>query len=180
MKTVLSDGRRRRAPAETIDGALDPLDRRLVQILAKDGRMSVGRMAKSLGITPPTVRSRIGGLLSSQLVRISGLVDPTRTGELTIALVGICLENHKQLDQKLEEISQLKCIHWAAVVTGHFDIMAEIVTAEGMTGLYRFLTNDLSRVGGIRSSESYVVMKAKRKWVLLPDKDEGTEILGKT
>jgi Lrp/AsnC family transcriptional regulator for asnA, asnC and gidA len=152
------------------ENTLDSLDKRLIQILTEDGRLPVGRIAELLGITPPTVRSRLESLVSTGVMRISGLVDAFRAKELTIALVGICLETHKELDQKIEQISGLNNIHWAAVVTGRFDIIVEIVTSDGMLGLYRFLTEDLSRVGGIRSSESFMVMKAKRKWVLVPGK----------
>ena len=44
-----------------------------------------------------------------------------------------------------------------------------------MPDLYRFQSVDLLRVGGIRSSESFMVMKAKRKWILLPESDGKTK-----
>jgi Lrp/AsnC family transcriptional regulator for asnA, asnC and gidA len=165
---VLPKGENSSSPMK--EKTLDSLDKRLIQILTKDGRLPVGRIAKLLGITPPTVRSRLESLASTGVMRICGLVDAFRAKELTVALVGICLETHKELDQKIEQISGLNNIHWAAVVTGRFDIIVEIVTSDGMLGLYRFLTEDLPRVGGIRSSESFMVMKAKRKWVLVPSK----------
>ncbi|MBW1919549.1 MAG: Lrp/AsnC family transcriptional regulator [Deltaproteobacteria bacterium] len=150
---------------------LDALDKKLAALLVRDGRISAGKAADLLEITPPTVRSRIENLVSSGVLRISGLLNAAKVRELNIALVGICLESHRELDQKIEQISKLSRIHWAAVVTGRFDIIAEVVTPEGIEGLYRFLTQDLPRVGGIRSSESFMVMKSKRKWILLPETD---------
>lgn len=154
------------------DRELDSLDKKLIQLLTKDGRMPAGKLAEYLKITPPTVRSRIEALVSSGILRVSGLVNALKAKELTVALVGICLETQKELDQKIDEISKLSRINWAAVVTGRFDIIVEVVTSDGMGGLYRFLTEDLPRVGGIRSSESFMVMKAKRKWILLPEMAE--------
>ena len=56
------------------------------------------------------------------------------------------------------------------MVTGRYDIIVEIVCTEGTTDLYDFLDKDLTTVGGITASESFVVMKSRRKWVLLlPD-----------
>jgi Lrp/AsnC family transcriptional regulator for asnA, asnC and gidA len=45
----------------------------------------------------------------------------------------------------------------------------EITCGEDIGDLYDFLDKDLSQVGGINSSESFVVMKSKRKWLYLPE-----------
>ena len=86
------------------------------------------------------------------------------TGVQTCALP--ILELHQELDRKIEQISNLKQVHWAVVVTGKYDIIVEIVTRDGMQGIYRFLIEDLPKIGGIRSTESFAVMKAKNKWIL--------------
>lgn len=101
------------------------------------------------------------------MIRIAGLIDPFRVKELTVALVGLTLDKHK-LEEKLEQIGNLDAVSWAAVVTGRYDIVAEVVTSEGMAGLYDFLSISLQNVGGIRASEMFVVMKASNKWVLPP------------
>jgi len=155
---------------------LDSLDKKLIHLLTEDGRMSVARIAECLDITPPTVRFRVESLIDAGILRIAGLVNAFEAKGLTTAIVGICLERHQQLDEKLEQISDLSQVHWAAVVTGHYDIIVEVVLPDGMLGLYQFLTEDLPRLGDIRSSESFIVMKAKRKWILLP---QGEETLGK-
>lgn len=148
---------------------LDALDKELIQLLTKDGRTSIGRIAEYLGITRPTVRSRIEGLIRSGILRIAGLVNAFKAEGLTTAIVGICVETHSELDQKIEQISNLSQVHWAAVVTGHYDIIVEVVLPDSMASLYQFLTEELPQLGGIRSSESFIVMKAKDKWILLPE-----------
>jgi len=152
---------------------IDSLDKKLIQILNKDGRMTVAKIAEYLEITSPTVRSRMEGLIHSGILKIAGLVDAFKAQGLTTAIVGICLEVHEQLDEKIEEISNLSQVNWATVVTGRYEIIVEVVLPNGMPGLYKFLTVDLRKLGGIRSSESFVVMKAKRKWILLPEDTEG-------
>lgn len=148
---------------------LDTLDKGLIHLLTEDGRMSVGTIAQHLEISPPTVRSRIEGLVRSGVLRVAGLVDAFRIKGLSTAIVGISLEMHQQLDEKIDQISDLSRVHWAAVVTGRYDIIVEIVLPDGMVGMYSFLTKELPQLGGIRSSESFMVIKAKRKWVLLPE-----------
>ncbi len=147
---------------------IDTADRRIMAALAEDGQASAGDLAERLGVTAPTIRTRMKSLISQGLLRVAGLVDPFQVRGLTVALVGIKLMSHMQLDKKLTEIADLPDVNWAAVVTGRFDILVEIVLTEDVSGLYDFLDRDLSGVGGIASSESFVVMKARRKWIPLP------------
>jgi len=147
---------------------LDPLDTRIVAQLSEDGLLAAGEVAKRLGVTAPTVRSRIKAMLASGLLRIAALVDPARHKGLTLALVGLNIQNHSKLQQKLDEISALNRVNWAAIVTGRYDILVEVVLTDGMDDLYRFIDEDLSGVGDITASESFVVMKANRKWINLP------------
>lgn len=148
--------------------SLDPQDRRLAVLMAEDGSLAAGEAAERLGVSAPTVRTRLKGLIARGAMRIAALVDPSRVKDITIALVAVTLQSHQQLDEKLEAISRLDKVNWVAVVTGRYDIMVEVVLSDDIADLYRFLDEDLSKVGGINASESFVVMKAKRKWTLLP------------
>lgn len=148
--------------------SLDPQDRRLAVLMAEDGTLAAGEAAERLGVSAPTVRTRLKGMLSRGAMRIAALVDPSRVKDVTLALVAVTLQSHQQLDEKLEAISRLDKVSWAAVVTGRYDIMVEVVLSDDIADLYRFLNEDLGKVGGINASESFMVMKAKRKWTLLP------------
>lgn len=148
---------------------LDSLDKKLVAALTGNGQQSVGKLAELLSVTAPTVRSRVRKLVQAGVLMIGGMINPTRTQGITVALVGITLKAHKQLDEKLEMISNLNRVNWAAVVTGRYDIIVEIVCSNDISDLYDFLDKDLSQVGGVTMSESFVVMKSKRKWLNLPD-----------
>ncbi len=147
---------------------LDAADRRILAELAQDGQTGAGELAERLGVTAPTIRTRVRGMVAQGLMRIAGLVDPFAVKGLSVALVGIKLQSQMQLDQKLEEIAALPDVNWAAVVTGRYDILVELITSEDISGLYDFLDKTLSSVGGVASSESFVVMKARRKWIPLP------------
>ena len=144
-------------------------DRRMVATLTRDGQLSPGKVAEVIGVTAPTVRSRMKNLIRAGALKVAGLVNPMKAKGLTVALVGISLHTHEQLGEKLEQIGALKRVNWCAVVTGRYDIIVEIVCSDEIGDLYDFLDQDLSQVGGINSSESFVVMKSKRKWLYLPD-----------
>lgn len=152
-----------------MNNALDSQDRKLVAELTRDGQLSPGRIGEEIGVTAPTVRSRMKNLISAGVLKVAGLVDPMKTKGLTVALVGISLNSHELLGEKLDQIGSLPRVNWCAVVTGRYDIIVEIICSDDVGDLYDFLDQDMSKVGGISSSESFVVMKSRRKWLFLPD-----------
>ncbi len=148
---------------------LDQNDKKLIAALSVDGQLSPGKIAEDIGVTAPTVRSRMKNLIQAGALKVAGIINPMKTKGLTVALVGISLHSHELLDKKLEQIGSLPRVNWCAVVTGRYDIIVEIVCSDDIGDLYSFLDQDLSGVGGINSSESFVVMKSRRKWLFLPD-----------
>ena len=125
---------------------LDELDKTIVALLAEDGQSSVNRMAEQAGVTGPTVRARMKNLVAKGVLAVTGLVNPFRTKGLTVALVGITIQDHKEMDAKLDQIAALDRVQWAAVVTGGFDILAEVLLSDEIADLYHFINQDLSQV----------------------------------
>jgi Lrp/AsnC family transcriptional regulator for asnA, asnC and gidA len=147
---------------------LTPQEHQLISELVEDGSLSAGKLAEKLQVTSPTIRSRLKNLMSRGVLRMAGLMDPFKAKGFTVALVCLTVQSHEQLSEKLEQVAALKKVNWAAIVTGRYDIMAEVILSEEISDLHRFLDEDLSTVGGINTSESFVMMEAKRKWILLP------------
>ena len=147
---------------------LDALDNKIIRLLAEDGRMPVGEMASRLRVTAPTVRSRIKALEHAGKLKISGLIDPYQNQEVTTALIGLNIQSHGKLDQILEKLAHLDNVVWAAVVTGRYDVFLEVVVTGGTDELYRLTTDTIPKVGTVVRSETFVIMKSRRKWVPPP------------
>lgn len=148
--------------------SLDTLDNAIIRLLTEDGRMSVGEIARKLHVTAPTVRKRIRVLEENGMLKVSGLIDPSRHGEMMSALVAMNVRSEGKLDQVLEKISQLPNVAWAGVVTGRYDIVAEVMCLEGKDELYRFTTDTILKMGNVIKSETFVIMKSKNNWLRLP------------
>ena len=149
--------------------ALDSLDKKLVRLLTEDGRIPVGDMAARLDVTAPTVRSRIKNLEKAGKLKITGLIDPFEHKDLITALIGLNILSYGKLDEILKKLANLDYVTWVAVVTGRYDVIAEVVVNGGMEDLYRLTTDIIPQVGNIAKSETFVIMKSKRKWVCLPE-----------
>ena len=147
---------------------LDTLDNEIIRLLTEDGRMPIGEMAKKLNVTAPTVRNRIKGLEKDGIFKVSGLIDPSRHQEMITALVAMSVQSEGKLDQILDKISHLPNVSWAGVVTGRYDIIAEVICVEGKDELYRFTTDTILKMGNVIRSETFIIMKSRNNWLQLP------------
>ncbi len=148
---------------------LDKLDKNLIRLLKLDGRVPTAHIADKLGITTPTVRSRMKAMVKAGILRVAGLVNLSTVSGLTTALIGINIESRGQLSNQLEKLTSLKPVHWAVVVTGRFDVIAEVIVQGGMEELYTFTSVDLPTIGRVTHCETFVVMRASRKWMFKPE-----------
>jgi Lrp/AsnC family transcriptional regulator for asnA, asnC and gidA len=142
---------------------IDRLDKEMLSVFAADGRTSVADLAVKVGVARPTATNRVKRLLDNSVLRFSGLIDANRIGGLTLALVGLKLE-HRSTDETVDAVAALADVSWAAVVTGRYDIIAQVITDQGLDGLHAFVSGPLRGVDGIASSELFVVMKSTHKW----------------
>ncbi|MCK5836796.1 MAG: Lrp/AsnC family transcriptional regulator [Desulfobacula sp.] len=124
----------------------------------KQGKKSFKRIADKLSITENTVRSRVNKLQEEGVLEICGLVDPATLPDHRVVIIGIKL-SEMNLVEKGEEISKLKGVISVSVVTGRYDLLVLILFKKGF-GLLEFYTEELSRVQGVRSVETFVVYKS--------------------
>ena len=147
---------------------LDTLDNEIIRLLTKNGRMPIGEIAKKLNVTSPTIRNRIKDLEKNGIFKVSGLIDPNQHPQMITALVGMSIRSHGKMDQILKKINELPNVVWAGVVTGRYDIIAEVVCVRGKDELYRFTTDTILKIGNVVRSETFIIMKSRHNWLCLP------------
>jgi Lrp/AsnC family transcriptional regulator for asnA, asnC and gidA len=147
---------------------LDALDNEIIRLLTENGRMPIGEMVKKLNVTYPTIRHRISILEKNGILKVSGLIDPDKHPKMITALVAMNIRSDGKLDEILDKIADLPNVVWAAVVAGRYDIIAEVVCAEGKDELYQFTTQSILKMGNAIRSETFILMKSKNNWLELP------------
>ena len=147
----------------------DTLDNEIIRLLTENGRMPIGEMAKRLNVTAPTIRKRIKDLEENGIFKVSGIIDPSQHREMITALVAMSVQSEGKMDQVLEKIANLPNVAWAGVVTGRYDIIAEVVCIGGTAELYRFTTETILKMGNVVKSETFVIMKSRKNWICLPE-----------
>ena len=143
--------------------ALDQTDRQIIAALQENGRESYKSIAARLGVSDSTVRLRTERLIKSGYLRISASVNPMFFEDGLTATVGVSLEGRANA-QIMRAIAALDGVQSVANVSGRFDLLVEILVAS-RTDLRRLLVDDLSAVGGIQNTETFLYLETIDKWV---------------
>ncbi len=136
---------------------IDDLNISIVRHL-QEGRKSYKIIAEDLGVSENTVRSRVSKLEEEGVLEIVGLVDPEKVPRHRVVMVGVKLTT-MDLVKKGEAFSRVRGVVSVSVVTGRFDLILMVLLKEGF-GLLEFYTEEVSRLEGVQSVETFVVYKS--------------------
>jgi len=144
---------------------LDPVDRRLVELLVADGRLSVHELAARAGVARSTAYSRVDRLQADGVITgFSATVDPAAVGLGITALVLVDVDQqrwHSARDAMLE----LPGVEYLAFTLGTFD-MVLLVRAADVDDLRTVVLERLHELDEVRSAQTVVVVEEHRRPVL--------------
>ncbi len=82
---------------------MDDIDRRLTQLLADRGRITLAALGEAVGLSAPAVHDRVHKLEDSGVIRgYAALLDPERMSQGTAALVSIRVASDPRITGQLE------------------------------------------------------------------------------
>ena len=126
----------------------------------RDGRKSFKAIAEELSVSENTIRARVSKLVEEGVLEISGVVDPKSLPGHGVVMVGVKLQS-MDLIKKGEEFSKLRGVVSVSVVTGRFDLILLVLLKEGF-GLLEFYTEEVAKIKGVQSVETFVIYKSYR------------------
>jgi len=142
---------------------LDKINQKIIKILSEDGRMPNNEIASKVGVSEGTIRNRIKKLLSEGFLKVRGLINPDKFFDKQLIYILIKLEisrNWKEIAQKVSELPEVRSV---SMITGRFDLLVELFIEP--YHLLHFLTEELTKIGNISSTESLVTIKNFKKWI---------------
>jgi Lrp/AsnC family transcriptional regulator for asnA, asnC and gidA len=142
---------------------LDPVERRMVELLQRDGRLTVAELARSLGVTEVTARRKLKRLLGDEIIRVVATVDPFDIGYETPVIIGLKV-TRSLIGRVAEQLSALPQVRYVGAATGRVDLIVEVVTRTNQD-LARFLLDRLAAIEGIIDSETNLIVRIyKQSW----------------
>ena len=149
---------------------LDKTDRRILDVLQRDGRISVTELAEQVGLSPTPCARRIRQLETAGLIQgYAAIVDPKRAGQTIQAIVQIKLEQHT--DEIVERFRRTLIDRPEVVacytVTGEMDFLLRLVVAD-MAAYSRFMMDVLLRHPSVQDCKTSFVMDRVKSTTALP------------
>jgi len=148
MKRNNSSGRKK---------VLDQLDCKMIELLQKDGRISNTEIAKKIGISEATVRTRLNRLIKEEYIQIVAVSNPIKLGFEIVGNIRIHVEI-KKMDRIIKELKKLKQLWFIVQTTGGTGIDTEFVV-KSLDELNDLIFEKINKIDGIIKTETSLFLK---------------------
>src|SRR6187401_3489811 len=148
---------------------LDAVDRKILELLQADGRMSLAELAEKVGLSPSPCLRRVRMLEDGVISRYVAVLDQRAVGLPVSVFVSIKLE--KQREESLNRFAKA-IAGWPEVLecylmTASRDYWLRVVVPD-LDAYERFVKQKLTRVEGIASIESSFALEQVKYTNVLP------------
>jgi len=141
---------------------MDRFDRRILQVLQEDGRISNQDLAERIGLSPSPCLRRVRALEEAGvIIGYRALVDPRALGLSLMALIHISMDEHtperfSQLEAAIREIPEIvECL----LITGQAADYQLKVVVRDMDAYQDLLLNRITGIKGVTGVHSSFVLR---------------------
>jgi len=131
---------------------IDAVDCRMIELLQKDGRISHTEIAKSIGISEATVRTRLQRLIQEEYIQIVAVSNPLKLGYEVVGTIRIHVDI-KKMDRIIRELKTIKALWHIVQTTGGTGIDTEFVL-KSLDELNRLIFYQINRIDGVLRTET--------------------------
>ncbi|HIA26284.1 MAG: transcriptional regulator [Thaumarchaeota archaeon] len=141
---------------------MDKTDLKILSELSNDSSISIPKLSEKINVNTSVVYSRIKRLVKTKLIKKFTIdVNDKELGYAVKSLTGINMDS-KQRDVVIEELFKIPGVREISEVTGRFDILV-IMFAKNLPEMHRLISEEIGKIQGIVSSESFIEMKRRKK-----------------
>lgn len=142
---------------------LDAKDRRILNLVQRDGKMSQALIAKTVGLSTAAVNERLKKLEQAGVIRrFTALVDPKAVGMQVTAFIEVFLEHPRYEDPFLKRILDLDEVQECHHITGEFSVLLK-VRLHDMESLQRLVISQLNGLQGVRQTRTVMVLSTVKE-----------------
>ncbi|MBA3243131.1 MAG: Lrp/AsnC family transcriptional regulator [Acidobacteria bacterium] len=156
---------------------IDDKDRRILEILQQDGRVTNVELARVVELTPAAAAERVRKLEERGLLKgYTALLDPQSLGLGLLAFIFVRVDDKDDLLGRAESTAEALAALPSVLELHHLageDCFLLKVRARDTDDLYRILRDDFGPFKAIRGTRTTIVLKTVKETTRLPLKREG-------
>jgi Lrp/AsnC family transcriptional regulator, leucine-responsive regulatory protein len=137
---------------------IDEIDKRILELLTENGRLSYADIGKKLSLSRVSVRERVNQLMERGIIeRFSVVINSEKVGKNVSAFFEVDCEPNYLVDvaQKLADHPNVaSCYQMTGPSTLHTHVLVE-----DFADLEKFINNDLYALEGITRVESHTLLR---------------------
>ncbi|MDD4933978.1 MAG: Lrp/AsnC family transcriptional regulator [Methylacidiphilaceae bacterium] len=146
---------------------MDEIDRRILDMLQRDAKMSQARIAESVGLATPSVNERIKKLeVRGFIRRFTALLDPRLVGIPQVAYVDVLLEHPRFEKPFLDEIENLLEAQECFAMSGEYGYRLK-VRARDVEQLESIIREKIQTIRGVARTRVELSLSVKKDSTLL-------------
>ncbi|MEE9588078.1 MAG: Lrp/AsnC family transcriptional regulator [Hyphomicrobiaceae bacterium] len=148
------------------------LNRAIVALLEKDGRMAFSEIAQTLEVSEGTIRNRVNRMKEAGMLRIVAIADPVAAEYQADAIVGLRVASGHTPESVAKRLGADQSVVYVLWVAGRFDLIVEIVSDDRHSFL-DFLEEQIHSATDIAEAEVMLGLKNfKNQFLLKRDWEE--------
>jgi Lrp/AsnC family transcriptional regulator, regulator for asnA, asnC and gidA len=139
---------------------LDELDRQLIDLLARDARVSNRKIATELGVTEGTVRGRIKRLQQDRLISFTAITGLQMASKSQLAFIRVQaeVEQTREVARRIAEMAQINAV---LITMGSFNILAMTLFDE-LEDLVEVASDRILSIPGVHHVETSIAVKTMK------------------
>jgi len=133
---------------------LDPVNRRIIEILQREGRCPFTVIARELGLSEAAVRSRVRRLTDAGVMDVVAVTNPLMLGFEVMALVGV--QANSDIQAVARVVSDWPETSYIVITSGSYDLLVEVVCEHNRHLLE--VVQRLREIDGVKSTETFMYL----------------------
>ena len=155
----------------TDHAVFDDVDRRILEMLQEDGRISNAEVARRIGMAPSAILERIRKLERRDIIRgYEARLDPRALGYGLVAFVNITAATMGRAGDILEELSAIQEVQEAHLVVGEDCFLVKIRVPD-TDALADLLQEKIQSRDWVDSTRTTIVLKTAKESLRVPVED---------
>lgn len=127
---------------------MDEIDKKILNLLQKDDKISYQAMSEELKMAASTIHNRVKRMKERGIIKqFSAIIDSQKVGYQTTAWLGLSVDP-RRMKEIAEKIASYENVQVVAISSGDHDLVAQVISKDDKE-LWKFINSKIKTIEGV-------------------------------